>query len=222
MDYIAIQPENKQYNTIAEIKVSDDMVTVYYPRNDEFYSIVKKQLNYTWSGSEWYKEISYKTGSAAERAAELGNRLLNTGFPIMILDPEIRRKAIKADYEPEHHRWIARRISGDYEDWFSISWTRDNDMYHEARRLPQSRYSSPDVVVKAEYYIEIQEFAELYDFRFSPGAKELIKEARERERTIQENTITVNPAEPKEVEHKNGLREILESSGEILEDLKDD
>lgn len=218
-----VQPKEKKYDTVAEIKVTDDKVSVYYPKNQEFYDIVKKQLGFKWSGSCWEKKISFKTGSAEERAAELGNKLLNAGFPIMILDPDIRQKAITADYEPEHHRWISKLVSGKYEGWFAIQWPYGEDFYSKARSLPESKWNSPNVVVKPEYYKEVEEFAELYDFRLSPGAKEIIKEQQEKERIIEEKALKVDPEKPKEKGYNdNGLQNILNSSDEILDDLKDD
>lgn len=218
-----VQPKEKKYDTVAEIKVTDDKVSVYYPKNQEFYDIVKKQLGFKWSGSCWEKKISFRTGPAEDRAAELGNKLLNAGFPIMILDPDIRQKAITADYEPEHHRWISKLVSGKYEGWFAIQWPYGEDFYSKARSLPESKWNSPNVVVKPEYYKEVEEFAELYDFRLSPGAKEIIKEQQEKERIIEEKALKVDPEKPKEKGYNdNGLQNILNSSDEILDDLKDD
>ena len=220
-----IYPEKQKYNKVAEIKVDDEMVSVSYPKNDDFYNIVKNELNFKWNYSKtrWEKYINFKTGTAEDRAAELGNKLLNAGFPVMIFDPRIRKKAISADYEPEHSRWIAARVKGKHKGWFSISWDYDDDMYSKARSLPESKWSSPNVVVKSEYFNEIEEFANLYDFRFSPGAKRLLKEAKEKDKLIKEKAMKVNPNKKSDTkEHKDGLKEILNSEAGILDDLRDD
>ena len=78
--------------------------------------------------------------------------------------------------EPEQTRWIKRRASGKYEGWLAISWAGfDNDLYKKARSLPGSRWSSPNVVVKVDHYREVEEFAKLYGFKFSDGAKRAIE-----------------------------------------------
>ncbi|MCG8514580.1 MAG: hypothetical protein MI740_10590 [Halanaerobiales bacterium] len=216
-------PENKKHEKIAEIKLEEEVVAVYYPRNDDFYNIVKNDLGYRWKGSRWEKAINYKTGTIEDRAAELGNKLLNAGFPIMIMDEVARKKAIEAVYEPEHDLWIGAKVSGKYKGQFTITWAGyDDTMYQRARSLPGSRWSGFDVVIKAEYYKEIEEFAQLYNFKFSPGAVKLLNETKEKDRYIQENAVKVDPAESKEkLEHKDGLQEILESKEGILDDLKD-
>lgn len=198
-----VQPEKKIHNKVAEINVSNKKVSVYYPKNDDFYKVIKTELGYSWSGSQWEKKINYLTGEAEDRAAELGNKLLNSGFSIMILDEEIRQKAINADYQPEHHRWIDKRTSGKFKNWFCIIWPYEDDMYNQARSLPESKWSKPNVIVKGEYYIEIQEFAEKYGFKLTPGAKKLIKTEKEKARIIEEKSMKVNPAESVTVEKKN-------------------
>jgi hypothetical protein len=219
-----IYPENKKKDIVAEINIKNDKVSVYYPKDDDFYNIVKKELNYKWNDSEWVKTISFRTGSKEDRAAELGNKLLNNGFPIRIYDEEIRQKAINADYKTEHTRWISKMISGKYENWFCVTWDYEEDYYQKARSLPESRYDGDGgVVIKKEYYKQIEEFAELFDFRFSPGAKELIEETKKEDEILQEKSKKVNPADSKEKEEgKNGLEKILESDDVILDDLRDD
>ncbi|MCF8009546.1 MAG: hypothetical protein K9K32_07240 [Halanaerobiales bacterium] len=217
-------PENKKYNTAAIINITDEKVLVYYPKNDDFYQIVKYDLNFKWNGSEWVKDITFKTGTKEDRAAELGNKLLNSGFPIRIYDGKVRQKAINADYKPEHTRWISQKISGKYENWFVITWDYEEDYYNKARSLPESRYDgNGGVVIKKEYYQQILEFADLFDFKFSPGAKELLEVAKKEYKIMQGKATKVNPADSKEKEEsKDGLKEILESDDGILSDLRDD
>ena len=189
----AVFPEDCQYQAPAEIVVQDDEIKVYFEKNDDFIEVVKG-LRYEWKGV-WKREINHLTGTATDRAAELGNKLLNAGFPISILDAEIRRKAIEADYEPECDRWVQLRVKGDYKGWLAITWYgKDDDLYDKARRLTGSRWSKPSVVVKAEYYQEIEDFANLLGFKFSESALQRIEEVK----AIKEAAKVVKPAEPKE------------------------
>lgn len=213
----AVYPENCEYQVPAEITVRDDEVTVIFQKDDTFREIVKG-LGYKWEGI-WKRKINHLTGTAADRAAELGNRLLNAGFPISILDEDIRRKAIEADYEPEHDRWIMLQTGGDYIGWLAIIWNeRDDRLYQAARKLPRSHWHKGSVVVKSEYYQEVEEFAQLFGFKFSKAALQKIEEAK----AIRQSAKVVAPAEPKKVEHKDGLKGILESSNDILDDLRDE
>lgn len=211
-----VYPEDCKYKGVAEIKIMDDKISVTYEKNKDFISIVKS-LDYKWEGI-WEKKIKETTGSAAERAAELGNKLLNAGFPIMILNEEIRNNAINGVYEPECTRWIYFRTSGKYEGRLDITWKGMNDkLYRTARSLPSSKWDS-GVVVKIEYFEEVQEFAELYNFKFTKAAFEAIERYIDSQRLSQQ----VEPAPAKEVQNKDGLKEILNSDIGILPDLLDE
>lgn len=73
------------------------------------------------------------------------------------------------------------------------------------------------MVVEVQYYKEIEDFAELYGFRFSPGARAKIDEYKEQLR----NAIRVKPVKIDDVKPVDGLKAILQSSNEILPDLID-
>ena len=213
-----VRPENSVSERAAEIRVKDDKISVIFEKNDIFRSIVK-DLGYKWSGYAWERKINKFNGPAADRAAELGNKLLNAGFPICILDEEIRQMAVEGTFQPEQTRWVKLRVSGKYKDWLSISWKgRDDELYQKARSLPGSRWSSPDVVVKVDYYREVEDFANLYGFKLSDGAKRAIETYKK----AQEKIETVKPVQVLLSEQKDGLKEILESSRDVLPDLLDE
>ncbi|MFE7151643.1 hypothetical protein, partial [Heyndrickxia sporothermodurans] len=207
-------PENKITNAVAEITIKDDLVSVFFEKNEDFRKIIKG-LGYVWSGSSWGKKIEETTGAAKERAAELGNALLNAGFPIMILEEKILRNAIEGNFEPECTNWIYRRIG---KDLLAINWKGYNDkLYQKARSLPGAKWDSPSVVVNVAHYNEVEEFADLYNFKFTEDAKKLINEYKEQIQKVE----VVKPAKVEKEEQKDGLEKILESSDEILDDLKD-
>jgi hypothetical protein len=173
-------------------------------------------LNYKWDNA-WIRNISELTGSAEDRAAELGNKLLNSGFPIMIMDYTIRQNAVEGKFEPECDRWIRiNKKSGE----LSIRWWEDNDkLYRTCRRLPGSKWDSlsKSVMVNIRHHKEVQEFASLYSFKFSQKSIKAINSQIEKEK----NAIIVNPTKVEVEKQKDGLKEILNSSEEILDDLKD-
>src|SRR5690606_15139916 len=104
---------------------------------------------------------------------------------------------------------ILHRTKGDYKGWLVIKWQgKDDVLYQKARRLTGSRWSKPSVVVKPEYWQEVEEFDELMGFMFSESARERIEEVK----AIQASAKVVVPAEPKEIEYEDKLGEILKSS----------
>jgi hypothetical protein len=210
-----VQPENCQYKEPAEIKVSSEKITVSFPKNENFRELVKS-LGYTWGDGYWYRKITKFNGPADDRAAELGNKLLNAGFPITVTDNIIRQNAVSGNYQPEQKRWIMCRLEGTYKNWFAITWSgRDENLYKVARKLPGSKWDNSSVVVKVNYWQEVQDFAELYGFKFSDMALDAIETHRNIEVT------KVKPAESKEEIQNDGLKDILNSGDDILDDLKD-
>lgn len=208
-------PENAVTNVAAEIIVKDDKVSVIFDKNEDFRQIVKS-LGYKWEGA-WERKITELTGAAADRAAELGNKLLNAGFPVCILDRKIRNDAVNGIYEPECDRWIMLRGKGEYEGRLVIKWWgQDDKLYNTSRKLPGSRWDS-GTIVRVEHYKEVEEFANLYSFKFTEKARESI----EKYKKATENIETVAPVAVTEEKPTDGLEEILNSGSDILDDLKD-
>lgn len=212
---IVTAPENQTHAGAVEIRITEDQVSAKYVKDDDFRELVKS-LDYRWVDGAWRKTINSMTGSAAERAAELGNKLLNAGYAINIPDPAIRAAAINGEYEPQTYRWIGLRTGGEYAGWLNISWNRPDDFYHEARALPRARYDSRSVVVPVKNYEHVQDFAQAYGFKFTPAALEAI----EKQRALVEK---VTPAAAKQAEYdEHNIEDVLNSSREILDDLKDE
>lgn len=207
-----IFPEKRITNAVAEITVYKDKITVKFEKNELFREIVKK-LGYSWDGI-WERKIREVNGTVADRAAELGNKLLNKGFPICILDTDIRNNAINGVYESECKRWIYRRKDTTK---FAINWTDYSDMYDQARSLPGAKWDRPSMLVDVAHFEVIEEFAELYGFKFTQSARQMIDEHKE---SIQKVT-PVSPVNISNQKPKDGLREILNSEVGVLDDLKD-
>lgn len=211
-----VKPEEAKSEITAEIIIKPNEVSVKFIKDEEFRKIVK-YLGYKWDGI-WCKKITELTGSAEDRAAELGNKLLNAGFPICIMDETIRNNAVNGIYEEECNRWIMTRVSGKYKGRFVIKWQgQDDDLYRVSRRLPGSAWDI-GTIVRMEYHKEVEEFAELYGFKFTKGTLKTIEEFEDAKEKIE----VVVPAKLQKEDHKDGLKEILNSSTDILDDLKED
>ena len=211
-----VKPENAITDIPVEIILKEDKIQVKYEKNDDFRDLVKK-LNYSWNGV-WERKINELTGNIEDRAAELGNKLLNAGFPIIILDNDIREKAVNGIYEPECNRWIALRTEGDYKGQLAIKWWGKNDkLYKTARSLPGAHWNNGSMVLKAWHYKEVQDFANVLGFKFTKAALQAIEEYKKQT----ENVEIINPVKIENKEPKDGLAEILKSGSEILDDLKE-
>ena len=158
----------------------------------------------------WVREITSQNGSIGDRVAEIGNILLNEGFPIIINNQDMLHKAINGDFKPECKRWILAR-----EQKFCIKWEfEDKYLYKYARKLPGSKWERPYVTVKSCYVEEIKDFAEIYDFQFDKTALELMKKEEDKKK------IVVNPTKI-EKEKEDKLEKILKVEAGVIDDLKD-
>ena len=169
-----IHPENKTTETVAKIRQKDDKITInFFEKSDEFKIIVKAK-KYRWNDG-WTRKITKYCGKIEDRIAEIGNDILNAGFPVSIIDPEIREKAVSGEYEEEIDRWIMRYTGEKYNGYFSIRTDWCRKMYKESRKVIGSVYHNGVVLVSPENWEELKDFAEINDFSFSEGAKELME-----------------------------------------------
>jgi hypothetical protein len=216
-DTTIVAPEKPIMEIPAEITYNVSEVKVKSQKNENIIKLLKDD-EYKWDpqNTAWIKKLGIVNGNSADRAAEIANKLLNIGVPVKIAN-EIKDIAIKATYEPEWDRWIVQH--GDDTNHVYIYWKgHDDDLYNKARRLPGARYKKPYVIVSVKHFTDIAEFARLYEFKLSAGANKLIENYK---KSIVPDTVAV-PAEPLKIIHEDGLKKILESSNEVIENLKDD
>ena len=216
-----VRPEKPLTDTVAEIRVLESSIEIYFPeRRDDFRELVKENLKMIWK-DKWVRNLKPRHGTPADRAAEAGHCLLAAGFPIRIFDQIIREKAISGNYEPEHTRWIMGMVKGDYTGWFSISWSRDEDFYKAARKIPGSRYDKPNVVIPAEQFEQVLDFAQMYGFKVSEKAQGFADAAR----VSRDNMLVAKVGLGPEQEHviplgKPPLLEVPQDVG-IADEFKD-
>jgi len=209
----AISPEEIKHDGIIEILATETKISVKFEKNDDFRTIVK-ELGYKWDGI-WERNINETTGSYIDRAAELGNKLLNAGFTVSIKDEDIKIKAINGNYIQECTRWIYKRLDA---DCFAINWGKyDNVLYNASRKLPGAHWEGGSMLVKVAHYKEVEDFARIMGFAFTKLALQLKQNYIDKIKTIEK----VNPVNVEKEEIKDGLKEILNSGSDILDDLKD-
>ena len=207
------EPVERRHEGIVDIRAAETVVSATYRRYDDFRELVKA-LGYRWNAESgaWCLSIGIRTGTAQERAAELGNKLLNAGFSIRIQDAETLKNAIEGNYQPMTHRWVAATHEGK----FVITWARDDSFYDMARKLPGARYVSPGIQVPKREYEAVLDFAETYGFSLTPGAQALVEEMTSRKHVVV-------PAAAHDAQYdEHPLEEVLNSSRDVIDDLKDE
>lgn len=220
-----VRPENPVSEAVAKIRLNKDQgtITIHFAEfDDKFRKIVKERLRMTWSSGRWERKINEEiNGTLADRVAEAGHLLLAEGFIVQILNEELLNKAISADYNPEHTNWIVKKAKSNYIGWFAIRWDKNDDFYNVARRIPESRYASPYVVVPPHRFEELLDFAERYDFRLTQSAYEIVEQARE-ERDQMPVVDVPKPREKKKVVADTKRPELTPEEVGIDEEFRDD
>jgi hypothetical protein len=169
-----LSPAQPVSGTPAEIAAADNKITIKYPiKNRDFWEIVKPGLGYSWTGNCWQFTVGVTDGEVVDRIAEAGHRLLAAGFPVIIWNDRARGLAVSGEYAPRHSRWITKSKETGR---FCIRWGRKEDFYAEAKKIASAKYEKPYVTALASEFEEVLDFAEINDFRLSPGAQELVAE----------------------------------------------
>lgn len=210
-------PEDLKSSIVVSIRIKDGTVYAINEKSDKLREIYHER-QYTWDSVA--KAFTHKTdpyrGSAEDHAAELGNILLNAGYQVEFPDAEIMRKAVEADYEPE----IFRRIWSNDPGYVCIRWGNkytfyNNDLYYAARKIGGATKACPDIKVPVKSYKEIEDFAEMYKFIFSPVAQAAID-------AYKASVTTVTTAAPKTADTEANISGMRNEETDILARLRDE
>lgn len=177
---MTLRPPQPVTEQIAELSIAGNLLCLKFRERNESFRELARDLSFRWNEREMRRErkITATTGAAEDRLIEAAYELLGAGFIVDVPEGIDAERVVVGDYLDEHTRWVMARTSGKYTGWFAIHWAYGEEYYHKAKALPGSRYSKPNVVVPAEWFAEVEDFAALYDFRFSDGAAKLLTEAK--------------------------------------------
>jgi len=216
-----LRPKQPITETIAQIKVCDQSVEVVFPeKRKDFWEIIKIQMQYSWAGNRWTRVAGITCKSAKDLAAETGNALLTSGFIVRCFDEQIRSMILDASFEHENSKLIRKIVGTEFDGYFGISWTRnDGDFYKAARQITSSRYRKRMVLIAPEHFDQVIDFAQMYGFKLSQGAQEIVQNAR----AAKEYAITATPVAASQKNKTSTARPNLDPStaGAIDQELID-
>ena len=199
-------PETRKHDGSADIRVDGTTVLALYAKDEAFMRVVKA-LGFSWK-SGWTLQCGERTGDPANVTAELGSRLLNEGFAVRFDSQELMDRAVSGDYTPMCRRWVQSHCKG-----FYITWDRKDDLYREAKSIPGAQYDSPGVVVPERSWDAVTDFAARYGYRFTAKAQAKLD-------ALSGAAQAVSPQPVKKPAYQEN--NVLNSSREVLEDLRDD
>jgi hypothetical protein len=173
-----VRPAAPVTETVAEILAGEQSISVLFPeKREDFRQLIKKR-GFTWQGDRWKRWLDNTQGTPADRAAEIGHILLGHGYIVRQYNADIREAMIAGRFETEQTRWITLYTSGKESGRLCIKWSRDEDYYRAAKRLPTARYVKPHLSVAVEQFEQALDFAEVNNFSITAAAQAAIDEAR--------------------------------------------
>jgi hypothetical protein len=207
-----IRPRQVITETICRIAIDNQIIRLIFPEKlDEFRTIVKK-FGYSWQGC-W--ERSFKQGiDVIDRAAEIGHELLLIGLCIQVDIEKVKHRIIGANFTPEVFKLIKANRAGVYSGWLTFTYPKDEEWYTEIMKITAAKYADGRIYVPPEHYLEVEDFAEINDFEFTPAAIELVDRAK----AVRAAAIEIIPRrkQPKKSKTKH------EPSNSIPSHLRDD
>jgi len=186
-------------------------------RHDDLRQLLRDQGYQWYQGDQaWLRPVASTVSS--DRLAEIAHRILAIGFMVALYDPAARQMAIAGNFTPERRRWIRRVTAGNRAGWFSLSWSRGDDLYSAARRLRGAIYSKPNVLVPARSFEQIEDFAARYDFALSEGARLTIEHFRSLQAA---GAVIDDPKVPEPVVAVRGREDLKAGQFVVADDLLD-
>ena len=212
---LILRPAHPCSKSVVMITQSENILKITIDHYDEDLRETAKGLGYIWNSPSWTRRITKFKGPAEDRLVEAAYRLLERNFIVCIPSAEYRQRIEEGDFADERTRWIAHRIKPPYAGRFAVSWGRRENFYDEAKKLPGARYCRKSIVVKKEHFEEVMDFAEMFFFELSDGARELIEEAQqERDQYIR---VELKPRRQKAAKTDPKAEKV-----EILDELRDE
>lgn len=212
---IILAPDHKESDVLVNVTYADRQVVVDSPKDSGVISAAKA-CGFHWDAGAWRCTIGPRTGSAEDRASEIANKLLIAGYQVSV-PKEIKDIAVSGSFEPRCTRWIT--AFNDDSDHVYVTWERGDDMYSKALDLTGAKWRSGyGMSVPASSADEVEDFAQMYGYRITPGAQGVMDAFRSK-------VAIVAPKPGKNEEKKDGksdLDGVLSSSRDVIEDLKDD
>jgi hypothetical protein len=176
-----LRPEQPLSPLVARIDAPQGRIEVRYPERSDTLREVVKRLGYSWQSDCWARSVpKWEQDHQSDRIVEVAHKLLLTGFPVRVWDPELRRRVLAAEYRPDTGRKILRQKDARGRHCFGLYFEYDPQLNAAADRLPACRWNAEKRcrLVPAEAHEEVLDFAQRHGFLVAPGARALAHDRR--------------------------------------------
>lgn len=186
-----LYPQSETSPLPVEVRLDEGAVVVRTPYGAENAVARLKELGFKWDRPVWRKSTT-RFGDREHRAAQVVHDLLELGYPVVCQSANVRERALSGSYELEPTRFVntIKKDAAQHGGWFAIGWSKEDDLYAEAKRLKGARYDKPFVVVPPKNWEQVADFAERNGCKILGTAQKLI----EAQRAAEEEKIRVEVA----------------------------
>lgn len=202
----------------AEVSVATGRVRVLLAEFDEAANKLLKASSFRWDAPAWVCDVPDDT--TADRAVEIGVRLLSSGCPVRIFDDALRERMANQDYKPAPTRRVGVSTSDKHPVKFRLSWGLDPnpaDCRSRARALHGAKVFDDAAYVSASHFEDIEDFSRRNGFTIMPEAQALID--AQRQRLLGTPRVKAKPKLPESLPPQP---ERPAATGAIDDDLRDD
>ena len=205
-----MEPDTRQTETVVTIEARNGLVQAICEK-DEVIRLKLKAIGFSWDSDRrfWAKAITEKTGTKENLLPDTARKLLKAGIQVRV-EPWIKDAVESGSYEPECYRWV------------SVSKKEATKLFInkvEGVALPSGCKTTwnGDGIISPSRWREVREFAALNGYKVTQKAEAMLNAA-------EDATVKVKVADKEEATSngQDALRAILESSRDVLEDLKEE
>lgn len=210
---------------VEEVKKKDQQgvetprtcVSLKTPQRNEEVRKKLRELGYDYESGRWQRNYELDFEYLDDRIMEIGSCLFKNGYIVEFPKKEMVQRVIDGDYRLYNPRRILGR-----DGKFAICWGEVR-YYNEAKKIPNAKWDRDisAMLVPAENYLYVKDFAETHKFDISRGAQQLMDEAESLKNSllikseIQEPVVEKPPVLGK-------IPELQPAPGQIDPSLKDD
>lgn len=200
-------------NTVVDVYAKDSDVCTKSDYDEKLIKFLKG-LGFSWNPEDRIWQIGAATAfrSVDDAIADYANQLLNAGFPVMVA-PELHESVIHATFKVVPEKWINYWKKG-----LIINTTEGQAVKQGVKCIPGARiYEDGSCYAPLSSRDEVIEFAKMNGFVISECAmREMDKYAK------RFDVVDVAKAKLEKQAGTDVLEEILSSSRDVLDDLRDE
>lgn len=182
-------PESSPHRTrtVCWVSQSGPTIQLSFPEKLEPFRVLITSLNFSWNGTLGVWERDCPMDRQADVMASTAHNILQAGFRVGLRHTAVQDMVISGTFNSENPCRVTVMNRGPRKNYFVLSWPKNKDLYDKAMRITAAKYADGSVLVPPEHHLEVEDFAEMHGFSFSPAARAVADQFRE----VLENALLV-------------------------------